>query len=167
MPPEENRELLIDFKITGLPTATFRSLFTLSEAELAARSALRMVADRRPGFPCRVSLRDADPGETVLLLNFEHLAVASPYRSRHAIFVRENAQEACLAVNEVPEVLHTRLLSLRAFDSAGMMIDADVMQGRELTPAINHMLNLPEVHYLHVHNAKPGCFAARIDRVET
>jgi Protein of unknown function (DUF1203) len=167
MAPEENRELLMDFKITGLPAATFRSLFTLSEAELAARSAARMVADRRPGFPCRVSLRDADPGETVLLLNFEHLSVASPYRSRHAIFVRENAAEACLEVNEVPEVLRTRLLSLRAFDSAGIMIDADVMQGRDLTPAINLMLNLPEVQYLHVHNAKPGCFAARIDRVET
>jgi len=154
----------MDFKITGLPLESFRSLFTLSSAALVAHGALRMVADRRPGFPCRVSLRDADPGENVLLVNFEHLAVATPYRSRHAVFVRENATEACLEVNEIPEMLLTRLLSLRAFDSAGMMIDADVMQGSELAAAINRMLGVPAAQYLHIHNAKPGCFAARVER---
>jgi len=155
----------MDFKITGLPAAAFRSFFSLSDAELAARSAVRMLADRRPGYPCRVSLRDADPGETVLLVNFEHLAVATPFRSRHAIFVRENAAEARLEMNEVPEVLRTRLLSLRAFDTAGMMIAADVVDGCELAPAIHRMLKVREVLYLHVHNAKPGCFAARVDRI--
>ena len=156
----------MDFKITGLPAAAFESHFTLSDAELATRGAIRMVADRRPGFPCRVSLRDADPGETVLLLNFEHLCVATPYRSRHAIFVRHNATEARLEVNEVPEVLLTRLLSVRAFSHDGMMLDADVMQGRGLATAIERMLNTPQVDYLHVHNAKPGCFAARVDRIQ-
>jgi hypothetical protein len=155
------------FKITGLPLAAFTALFALPDAQLAARGTVRMTADRRPGFPCRVSLRDADCGERVLLLNFEHLPVATPYRSCHAIFVRENAAEARLEVNEVPEVLRTRLLSLRAFDRAGMLIDADVMQGSKLAPAIEHMFDLPEVRFLHVHNAKPGCFAARVDRYET
>jgi hypothetical protein len=155
----------MDFRITGLAAATFRSLFVLSSAELAARSAVRMVADRRPGFPCRISLRDADPGESVLLLNFEHLSVATPYRSRHAIFVRENAAEARLAVNEVPQMLLTRLLSLRAFDGAGMMLDAEVMQGHELALWISKMLHAPAVQYLHVHNAKPGCYAARVERI--
>jgi Protein of unknown function (DUF1203) len=154
----------MDFEITGLPAAAFESYFALSDAELAMRGALRMVADRRPGFPCRVSLRDADPGETVLLLNFEHLSVATPYRSRHAIFVRQNAAEARLEVNEVPEVLLMRLLSVRAFSHDGMLLDADVMQGRELALAIDRMLNMTQVQYLHVHNAKAGCFAARVDR---
>jgi hypothetical protein len=147
-----------------LPRADFAPLFALSDAELAARDVVRMVADKRPGFPCRVSLRDAEPGEKVLLLNYEHLAVASPYRSRHAIFVRENAVDARLDVDEIPEVLETRLLSVRAFDRAGMMIDADVLQGSELALAISRMLDKSAVDYLHVHNAKPGCFAARVDR---
>jgi hypothetical protein len=154
----------MSFQITGLPRAAFVALFTLTDAELAARNAVRMVADKRPGFPCRVSLRDAEPGEKVLLLNYEHLAVASPYRSRHAIFMRENAVDARLDIDEIPEVLETRLLSVRAFDGAGMMIDADVMRGSELAPAISRMLDKTAVDYLHVHNAKPGCFAARVDR---
>jgi hypothetical protein len=154
----------MSFKISGLSAAEFAPLIALSDTELAARKALRLIVDRRPGFPCRVSLRDANPGETVLLLNYEHLSVATPYQSRHAIFVRENATDAQLAVDEVPEVLATRLLSLRAFDGAGMMVVADVVHGGELAPAIRRMFGATRTEYLHVHNAKPGCFAARVDR---
>jgi len=154
----------MDFQVSGLPLAEFQPLFALSDAELAQRNIVRRVADEHPGFPCRVSLRDADIGERLLLLNYEHLAVASPYRSRHAIFVRENATEARPEVNEVPEVLACRLLSIRAFDEAGMMCSADVVQGRDVVPVIQRMLGDAKVAYLHAHNAKAGCFAARIDR---
>ncbi len=154
----------MNFQISGLPAAAFRPLFALSDDALAERQIVRTVVDKRPGFPCRVSLRDADVGETVLLLNYEHLPAASPYRSRHAIYVRENAAEAHLEVNEIPEVLRTRILSVRAFDSAGMMLDADVVQGTDLASVIREMLDNAQVAYLHVHNAKAGCFAARVDR---
>ena len=82
----------MNFKVEGLPVAPFTPLFGMAEPELAARGVIRRVVDKPVGFPCRVSLRDAAPGETVLLLNYEHLAVATPYRSRHAIYVREYAQ---------------------------------------------------------------------------
>lgn len=152
------------FKVHGLPLAPFKSLFTLTDAQLAERGIIREIADRKPGFPCRVSLRDAEPGERVLLLNYEHLAVTSPYRSRHAIYVRENAAEAQLEVDEIPEVLTCRLLSLRAFDADGMMRSADVAHGTEIRPIIEAMLNDRRTAYIHVHNAKPGCYAARIER---
>ena len=154
----------MDFKIAGLPVAAFKSYFAMSDAELAKCAARRLIVDRRPGFPCRVSLRDADPGESVLLVNYEHLAVATPYQSRYAIFVRQNAEEAHLETNEIPEMLLARLLSVRAFSDDGMLLDADVIQGRELTPAIGRMLSRQQAAYLHLHNAKPGCFAARVDR---
>jgi hypothetical protein len=154
----------MSFQITGLPASRFTPLFALDDEELAARGAVRMVADKQPGFPCRVSLRDAEARETVLLLNYEHLPVASPYRSSHAIFVRQGASDARLAVDEIPQVLQIRLLSVRSFDRGGMMIDADVVPGQELAAAINRMLDQSTSAYLHVHNAKPGCFAARVDR---
>ncbi len=154
----------MDFQISGLPLAPFAPLFALSDAELADRAIVRKVVEESPGTPCRVSLQDADVGERVLLLNYEHLPVSSPYRATHAIFVRERAVEAKPRVNEVPEVLARRLLSLRAYDSKGMMQTADVVQGREIRPAIEAMFADPKVEYIHAHNAKPGCFAARIDR---
>ncbi|MBV8962004.1 MAG: DUF1203 domain-containing protein [Hyphomicrobiales bacterium] len=152
------------FRISALPASDFRPLFTMSDEELAARGALRIVVDKYPGYPCRVSLTDAKIGEVVLLTNYEHQTASSPYRASHAIFVRENAQEAYPQINEVPPALRSRLLSMRAFDEQGMMIDADVVDGHEIEPVIERMLANSRISYLHVHNAKPGCYAARVDR---
>jgi hypothetical protein len=154
----------MNFQVKGLERAQFAGLIGLSGAELAARNARRVVADRHPGFPCRVSLVDAHPGESLLLMNYEHLPLASPYRASHAIYVRENASDVRVPVNEIPPVLRTRLLSLRAFSEDGMMLDADVVEGTQLVPLIDRMLSETAVAFLHVHNARPGCYAARIDR---
>jgi len=147
------------FQIHGLPAAPFQPLFALDDAALAAHQAVRRIADSSPGYPCRVSLRDAAPGETLVLAHFEHHAVASPFRASHAIYVREGAEPAVLAVGEVPVMLRSRLLSLRAFDAAGMLLEADVVDGRELDPVLDRMVQ--RAAYVHIHFAKPGCYAAR------
>ncbi|MGH8253284.1 MAG: DUF1203 domain-containing protein [Steroidobacteraceae bacterium] len=154
----------MDFRIVALPVASFAPLFGLPETELAARGVKRVVADRQPGFPCRVSLRDAAPGESLLLLNYEHLSSSSPYRSSHAIFVRENAVECVPRVNEIPDVLARRLLSVRAFDAAGMMLEADVTEGSQVAPLIARYLDDERVGFVHIHNARPGCYAAQAVR---
>jgi Protein of unknown function (DUF1203) len=154
----------MSFRISGLPLARFAPLFSMSDDALAAFQIERRIADRKPGYPCRVSLQDAEPGERVLLLNFAHHSVHNPYRSNHAIFVRERAIEAAPRLDEIPEVIRLRLISVRAFDAADMMMDADVVHGRELAPMIERMLADQRVAYLHLHNAKPGCYAARVDR---
>jgi len=154
----------MSFQISGLPVQPFTALFSLSDTELASRDIVRRTVEENPGYPCRVSLRDAAVGETVLLLNYTHLDVASPYRSSHAIYVRQDADAAQLAPDEIPEVLTRRLLSVRAFDASGMMVAAEVVEGRELASAIEQLFSDPRAAYLHAHNAKPGCFAARIDR---
>lgn len=153
------------FRIRGLPLEPFEPLFTLEDAELARRGVRRLVADHRPGFPCRVSLVDAEVGESVLLLPFEHHAADSPYRASGPIFVRENARPAKPGENELPEVVRERLLSVRAYDAAGTMLDADVTHGRELEALIGRFFDNPGVAYLHVHNARPGCYSCRVDRV--
>jgi hypothetical protein len=108
-------------------------------------------------------MRDAEPGETLLLVNFEHQDADTPYRSSHAIYVREGATETWSG-DHLPEVMRKRLLSLRAFSAEGSMIDADVVEGREAEPVIERLLRNPEAAYIHAHYAKPGCYAARIDR---
>lgn len=151
------------FRIRGLEPEPFAPLFAMSDAELARRRALRCVADAKPGFPCRVSLADAEPGSEVILVNYEHLPVDSPYRASHAIFVSAAAKPYD-AVGVVPPALRERLLSLRAFDARGIMLDADVADGAALEGLIARLLDRPGVEYLHAHFARRGCFAARIDR---
>ena len=154
----------MDFRITGLPAERFSHLFALSDEELATHGAVRRIADRRtPGYPCRVSLTDSRPGDELLLLNYEHHAVNSPYRMRFAIYVR-NGETTYDAVNEVPEQLRIRSLAVRAFDGNAMMVGRELVDGRELEAAIERLFADPAAAYLHVHFAAPGCYAAQVER---
>jgi hypothetical protein len=153
----------MDFRIAGLPAEPFADLFALSDEALKSRGAVRRIVDQRLSFPCRVSLTDAEPGDEVILTHFEHHPVDTPFRSSYAIYVRRG-ETTYDAVNEVPEQLRRRLLSVRAFDESGMLIGADVVDGLELEPVIERLFADERAAYLQVHFAKPGCYAARIER---
>jgi hypothetical protein len=152
------------FRIVGLEPEAFQPLFTMSDAERRGVHAVMRVADASPGFPCRVSLEDAKVDEEVLLVMYEHHAVDSPYRASGPIYVRRAAQRAHSSIDRVPEMLMRRLLSVRAYDRAGMMRAAEVVEGVVLGDTIAHLFEDDRVLYLHVHNAKPGCFACRVER---
>jgi hypothetical protein len=156
----------MNFQVVGLSKSQFAPLIGLSDIELARRNVVRQVAVKSAAsrFPCRVSLRDADSGASVLLLNFEHLCVNSPYRSRYAIYVGESSVDVQLAANEVPEIMRNRPLALRAFDSTGMLLDADLALEGDVVQTIQRLLIPDNVAYLHVHNAKHGCYVARVNR---
>ncbi len=154
----------MSFRISGLSPDPFRHLYGLSDEALAGYGSKRYVAHESPGFPDRIEMRDAKVGESLLLINYEHHAVNSPYRSSHAIFVLEGAENTYDRINEIPDVLARRLLSLRAFSMDGMLLNADVIEGKELKPSIEKFFEDPAVAYLHAHNARQGCYAARISR---
>jgi len=125
---------------------------------------MRMTADDKPGFPCRVTLEDAAPGETLILVNHVSQEAATPYRASHAIFVREGAVQPAVFVDETPPVFAGRTLSLRGFDADGMMRDAALALPGEADAKIRALFEAPEIVSIHAHNATRGCFAARIER---
>jgi Protein of unknown function (DUF1203) len=155
----------MSFRITGLAAEPFEHYFSMDDTDLRRVGAVRRVVDSKPGFPCRISLTDAEIGDEVLLINFEHLPTDSPYRSCHAIYIRRN-EERFEATNGIPAMLRSRLLSVRAFDENDMMVDADVVDGADVEHVIAAQFANPESLYLHIHFAKYGCFAARVDRIE-
>jgi hypothetical protein len=154
----------VAFQISALDPAAFASLFSMADAELADHLAVRMSADKQPGFPCRVSLVDAEPGDEVILVNYRHQQCPSPYQASHAVFVRAGAEQARPAVDEVPHLFRSRMLSLRAFNDAGMIVGGELIDGTELGAGIDTLLRNPAAAYLHIHYAKFGCYAARADR---
>ena len=154
----------MSFRIQGLDPAHFQQLFGLPDRELARQGVRRYRVTNTPGFPDRIEMRDAGPDEYVLLLNYQHQSADTPFRSSHAIYVREGARTAYDAVDEIPEVLAIRPISLRAFDAEGMMVAADLAEGPRLPATIERLLADPATAYLHAHYAKRGCYAARIDR---
>ena len=152
------------FQIRALAHKPFESLFDLSDEELRERGACKVTADAYPGFPCRVSLEDANVGDTLILMNYNHLDVASPYASKHAIYVRQGVKEALPLRGEVPAVFSSRILSVRGFDKDGFMKDADVVDGQKLSDKLEAIFSDPAIKFIDIHNAKQGCFAARADR---
>ena len=154
------------FQLVGISPDPFQSLFDLPDAELARLHARRVVAIEKPGFPCRVSLVDAEVGEELLLLPYTHQPAASPYQASGPIFVRKGAGQRFLEVNEVPEYVSLRLMSLRAYDSAHMIVDADVCEGQSVVPAIERLFGHARVQYIHLHNAKRGCFSCLVRRAQ-
>ena len=152
------------YVVRGLDPAPFKPLHALSDDELADRSIVRRRADAKPGFPCRVTLEDAEPGETVLLLNYEDHAVATPYRNAYAIYVRESAEAAPELHDTLPPVLNGRPIALRAFDAAGMLRGAALALRDDADAQIRTLFAMPDIAYIQAHNAAHGCFAARIDR---
>ncbi len=158
------QEFPMPFRITGLDPQPFRRFYGLSDQALSAHGVRRMTVDKMPGFPERVELRDLEIGEKALLLNYMHQPADTPYRSSHAVFVREGADRPADLTDEVPDVIRRRMISLRAFSWDGDILDADVMDGTEIENTISRFFENSYISYLHAHYARYGCFAARITR---
>jgi hypothetical protein len=154
----------MSYILRGLEPAMFEKLFDLDDAELAGRGIRRMRSDKPVGFPCRISLEDTPVGEEVLLLTFTHQDGDTPYRASGPIFVRRGRREAARVADALPTYLTLRPLSIRAYDARNEMVDAEVVDGSEAAPLIERFLAREDVSYLHVHYARRGCYACRIDR---
>ncbi len=154
-----------NFQMFPIHQESISSFVNLGEKELKNLGIIKTIVDEKPGYPCRLSLQDAEIGEEVLLFTYQHHKVSSPYQSSGPIFVRTNAEKATLAQNEIPLMLHHRLLSLRIYDKDAMMIDARTVEGKDLGGVLQDVLANGRVDYLHVHNAGPGCYNCLVRRV--
>jgi hypothetical protein len=154
----------MNFRISGLPLEHFTRLLALDDVALRKAGVTRRLVDEPDAHPCRVTLEDALPGEEVLLLSYAHQPAPSAYASSGPIFVRRNAAATRVVVNQVPEQQRRRLLSVRAYDREHCLVGADVTPGTGLEVLIDRFLSDARVSYLHVHNARYGCYACRVDR---
>ena len=153
------------FRLVGLSADNFEPFFAMSDDELAVLGARRVLADESPGFPCRVSLVDAELGEELLLLPFEHLSARSPYRASGPVYVRARARRAVLEPGVVPPYVTRRLMSVRAYDASDMMVAGEVCEGADVHATLERLMADHAVAFIHLHNAKRGCFSCRVERV--
>jgi Protein of unknown function (DUF1203) len=152
------------YRITGLSPEPFAGLIGHDDTTLASHGAVRVTAAAKPGYPCRVTLDDAEPGETLILLNHVSHDVATPYRSAYAIYVRENAAETASFEDTLPPVFEHRPMAFRAFDSEGMLRNAALALPGEADAKIRMLFDQPEIAYIHAHNGAHGCFSATVER---
>lgn len=154
----------MSFRVIGLDPSPFVDLYGLPDDALAARCARRVRVGAEGGVPDRVELRDLTEGETALLVHHVHQPAATPYRASHAVYVLEGARTPRVVEGRLPTVMRRRLLSLRGFDAEHMMVEADVVEGVTAHERVERMLADARIAYVHAHYARPGCYAARIER---
>jgi uncharacterized protein DUF1203 len=152
------------FRLLGLAPEPFAPLFDLTDEQLVERGIRRVVADRKPGFPCRISLVDAEVGEELLLLPYRHQPENSPYQASGPIFIRSGAHQRIADPSEVPPYVSGRLMSVRAYDERHFIVDAEVCAGADVAKTVRRMFEREEASYIHLHNAKRGCFSCRVER---
>jgi hypothetical protein len=157
-------EKSMTYKIEGLGCEAYAALIGLDDDSLVRRHARRVTADSRPGFPCRVTLEDAEPGETLILFNHVSHDVPTPFRSAYAVYVREGAAKPACYVDEAPPVFEGRTLGLRGFDAQGMLRAALLALPGEADSKIRALFDRSDIETIHAHNAAAGCFAAKIVR---
>ena len=153
----------MSFRVQGLDPELFADLRGLPEVELAAKGVERVFVTEKPSAPCRITLDDAEVGESVLLLSYDHQPADTPYRQQGPIFVREQGKRF-EGVDMVPPALARRTLSLRGFDARHTMIEAEVVEGADAKAMIDRFFRNPDVAYIHAHYARRGCFAAMVTR---
>jgi hypothetical protein len=156
---------MASFLLSGIDPRPLRPLFDLDDAALAAHGAVRCVASSDHGFPCRISLRDAAVGDELLLLPYWHQPADSPYRASGPVFVRREAVPARLGGDEVPPYVSRRLISLRAYNHGDRIAAAEVLEGHDVAPWLRERLADRHIAYVHLHNARYGCYSCRADRV--
>lgn len=149
------------YRIAGLDPAAFADT-----QALLARGAVRVTADRPDAYPCRITLEDAEPGESLLLLNHISADVATPFRASHAIYIREGARVASVHADAVPALLARRTTSLRGFDAVGMIREAALAAPGEADTGIRRLLDRKEIAHVDIHAAAWGCFLARAERYD-
>lgn len=155
----------MNFKITAIENK-YNYLFNLNEEDLASKGVVKMIVDKKPGYPCRVTLEDVEIGEEVILFSFEYHKTDSPYKAIGPIFIRKNAKKANLNINEIPEMLFKRLQSLRVYNKNGIMIEAKTLEGKEIRKEIESIFSNDLANYIQIHNANPGCYNCQVNRTE-
>ncbi len=153
------------FQLSGLNHAQFLPLLNLTDAELGEQGIVRKQATSQPGFPCRISLEDAAIGDELFLLPYWHHQVNSPYKALGPIYIRIGVTQAILPPGLVPDYVTRRVISIRAYDQQNMMVAADVSPGIDMAQRIEQLLCDSDVSYIHLHNAKQGCFSCLASRV--
>jgi hypothetical protein len=155
----------MEFQILALDNQIFNSFFELKDNELQKIGGKRLIVDEKPGYPCRVSLEDAEIGEEVILVPFEFHDTKSPYQAKGPIFIRKGVPTKKLDINEIPKILHHRLLSFRGYDKSGFMKSAITEEGNKTKEIIEKIFENEQIDYIHVHNSSPGCYNCKVVRI--
>jgi hypothetical protein len=120
-----------------------------------------------PGAPCRQCLQDAKVGEEMLLLSWHLPRPLGVYWTPSPIFLHAERCPPFDAPDTVAPILHSRLVSVRAYGRDGMCLYdiGDVGEGSAVEELLARALGDARTDFINVHTARPGCLLCQVERV--
>lgn len=144
------------FRIAGLPAEVLTHV-RAGGLDASGNPPVRRVAEG--GEPVRCCLRDALPGEALLLFGYEPPLPLSPYREVGAVFAHADECAHPPAATSYPADWRPRAQVLRAYDSRGWIHPATrVHDGTDPEAALDAVLAEPGVVQVHSRNVAYGCW---------
>ncbi|GAA2625376.1 DUF1203 domain-containing protein [Paractinoplanes durhamensis] len=116
------------------------------------------------GAPLRCCLRDARAGERIALVAYEPPGPAGAYREIGPVFIHAEECDGYREPDDYPAGFRARQQVLRAYDKAGRIADAILIEGAAAEAGIKELLDRPEVATVHSRNVLYGCYMFAIDR---
>jgi len=151
----------MDFRIHAIPPAALESV-RARKLDASGNPVEHVTAEG--GEPLRCCLRNARPGEALLLFGYEPPIGKSPYREVGAVFAHAEACGGRETSAGYPSDWRQKPQVLRAYDRRGWIRDAVVHQGTNAEAEIARLLRDPEAVQLHSRNVAYGCFMFVVTR---
>ncbi len=126
----------------------------------------RMTATNDSGFPCRVCLHYAKPGEEMLLGSYNLPKPQGLYWTPSPIFVHAEPCTPYEGADEIVDIVrHNALVSVRAYDADGMVLYdlGQVSDGTEVDAPLARALGDVRTSFVNIHTARPGCLLCRVE----
>jgi hypothetical protein len=116
------------------------------------------------GEPLRCCLRNARPGERLILLGYEPPIGSSPYREIGPVFACAERCEGPEHVDRYPTQWRGKRQVLRSYDRRGWIHDALIHDGNDPEAVITRLLSSTAAVQLHSRNVAYGCFMFAVTR---
>lgn len=127
-----------------------------------------MIATEDGGFPCRVCLRYAAPGESVLLGSYNLPKPQGLYWTPSPIFVHAEPCTPYQGTDELPDIIRRNaLVSVRVYDAEGMVLYdlGQVSDGGQADVPLARALADARTSFVNIHTARPGCLLSRVEKI--
>lgn len=148
-------------RIHKIPSTVFDEMRT-SGVDTSGHPVQHVVA--QGGEPLRCCLRDARPGEQMMLFGYEPPLPPSPYREMGAVYAHHEPCSEPTSDQSYPPAWIGRAQALRGYDSRGWIHRATVHDGQDPEAMIGDVLSDPQVVEIHSHNLAYGCYMFTITR---
>jgi hypothetical protein len=146
-----------------IPPAALQQIRAAGADEAGNRVSVRVVTEG--GSPLRCCLREAVPGDRLLLIAYTPPGTRGAYAERGPVFIHAEPCDGYPTPGRYPPGLSHRQQVVRAYNHDGQIADGVLASdGEQAMTVISDLLGRPGVALVHLRNVGYGCYNFAVRR---